>query len=190
MGLDLGGQRVPRQAQALHEGAGDGRPVGPGRPHDVGGPRAGGAVDLPQVLGGRDARDLAAEAVGEHRHLLAHGHGRGGLAVRVRQHGDVGARAGQGDEAPVEGPGRGQPHLLGRGLDGEGVGEVVDVLRRAEDVDGLAQAGQARALPERCWRRRQVLADQVLDGLHVVAASSWASRSIWGRPKERGRARR
>ena len=66
---------------------------------------------------------------------------------------------------------RGQPHLLGRRLDGQRVSQVVDVLGSAEDVDDLAQGGQKSVRAQLVGGRLQVFADQVLDGLDVVAGN-------------------
>ena len=88
MRLDLRGQRIPCQAQAFHERAGQRRPIRARHRHDVRGPRARRTVDLAQILRGLDARDLAGQAVREHRHLLADRHRRRRLAMRVRQHRD------------------------------------------------------------------------------------------------------
>ena len=57
-----------------------------------------------------------------------------------------------------------QPHLLDGALDHEGVGEVVDVLARAAEVD---QLGEALVLVGR-RDRGQALLEEVLDGLDVV----------------------
>ena len=169
MRLDLRGQRIPRQAQALHEGTSQRRPIRARHRHDVRGPRARRAVDLAQVLRGLDARDLAGQAVREHRHFLADRHRRRRLAVRVRQHRDGRPGLGETAQAIQERADRGQPHLLGRSLDGQRVRQVVDVLGGAENMDDLAQGRQRRALTQLAGRGLQVFADQVFDSLDVVA---------------------
>ena len=133
------------------------------------GPRARRAVDLAQVLRGLDALDLAGQAVREHSHLLADRHGGRRLPVRVCQHRDGRTGLGEAAQAVQERADRGQPHLLGRCLDGQRVRQVVDVLGGAEDVDDLAQGRQIRALAQRLGGGLEVFADQVLDGLDVVA---------------------
>ena len=169
--LDLRGQRVPRQAQALHERASQRRPIRARHRHDMRGPRARRAVDLAQVLRGLDARDLAGQTVREHRHLLADCHGGRRLSVRVRQHRNGRPGLGQAAQTIQESADRGQPHLLGRRLDGQRVRQVVDVLGGAEDVDDLAQGRQIRALTQLAGGRLEVFADQVFDGLDVVAGN-------------------
>ena len=57
-------------------------------------------------------------------------------------------------------------------LEHEAVRGVVDVLGGAENVDDLAQAGQRRPLSQARGGSLQVLADQVLHGLDIVAGDS------------------
>ena len=175
VGLDLRGQRVPGQAQVLDEAAPHGLPVGAGHGDDVRAEGAGGAVDLAQVLGGLDAAHLAAQPVGQDRHLLAERRGGGRLAVRARQHGGVGVLVGHGGQVLDQPAGGRQPHLLDGAPDRQGVGEVVDVLAGAEDVDDLADRGQhggaaVGADDAGCvGGRGQAPLEEVLDGLDVVA---------------------
>ena len=60
--LDLGGERVPGEAEALDERPADLRPVGVRHGGDVGAVGAGGAVELAEELGGLDARAAGAAA--------------------------------------------------------------------------------------------------------------------------------
>ena len=159
----------------LDEAAAHRLPVCAGNGDDVRAEGAGGAVDLAQVLGGLDAAHLAAQPVGQDRHLLAERCGGGRLAVRACQHGGVGVLVGHGGQV-LDQPASGrQPHLLDGGPDRQGVGEVVDVLAGAEDVDDLADRGQhggaavgADDAGGLCGRGQAPL-EQVLDGLDVVA---------------------
>ena len=139
---------------------------------------AGGAVDLAQVLGGLDAAHLAAQPVGQDRHLLAERRGGGRLAVRARQHGGVGVLVGHGGQVLDQPAGGRQPHLLDGAPDRQGVGEVVDVLAGAEDVDDLADRGQHGGAAVGAddagglGGRGQAPLEEVLDGLDVVAGLS------------------
>ena len=68
---------------------------------------------------------------------------------------------------------RRQPHPRHGGADGQGVGEVVDVLAGAEDVDDLVQRGQdggtAVRRRDRGGHGVEPPLEQVLHGLDVVA---------------------
>ena len=122
--------------------------------------RAGRAVDLAQVLGALDARQLAAQAVGDHGELLAKRRRRGGLAVGAREH-RLALRGARHLGELVRERGRGgQPHLTHCPLDHERVRQVVDVLGRAREVHELAQRLERRPGDARL--------DDVLDRLDVV----------------------
>ena len=126
----------------------------------VGGVRARRPVELAQVLRGVDPLELAAQPVREDRELLAHGRRRGRLTVGAGEHGDRAVGAGHGRHLLGQGGRRGQPDLADRALDEAGVGEVVDVLAGAGEVDELPDVLQRRAL--------QAPLEQVLHGLDVV----------------------
>ena len=95
--------------------------------------------------------------------------------MRARQHGGVGVLVGHGGQVLDQPAGGRQPHLLHGGADRQGVGEVVDVLAGAEDVDDLADRGQHGGAAvgaddvgglDGCG---QAPLEEVLDGLDVVA---------------------
>ena len=65
--LDLGGERVPRQAEGLDEPAAQRRPVGAGHGGEVRAVRAGRAVELAEVLGRRRPGAAAGRAGGRAR---------------------------------------------------------------------------------------------------------------------------
>ena len=160
VGLDLGGQGIPREPQAGHERAGDPRPVRVRCGGGVGREGSGGAVELAQELGAGHALHLTVQTVREHRELLAQGGGCGGLAVRAREHGHSLGLTRHGGDGRHETVRRGQPDLLHGVLDAQRVGEVVDVLGGAREVH------QGSEVPE--TQLRQAPSDEVLHRLHVV----------------------
>ena len=95
--------------------------------------------------------------------------------MRARQHGGVGVLVGHGGQVLDQTAGCRQPDLLDGGADGQGVGEVVDVLAGAEDVDDLADRGQRAGAAVGAddagglGGRGQAPLEEVLDGLDVVA---------------------
>ena len=123
-------------------------------------PGAGRSRELGEILAALDLRGDALEAPREHRDLLAHGRGRRRLTVGARQHRRIAVGDGELAERRDDRAQLRQPDLLDRALDGEGVRGGVDVLARAREVGELGD----RVEPE----RRQPVAHEVLDGLHVV----------------------
>ena len=173
VGLDLRGERVEGEAEPLDERLRDPRPIGVGDGDGVGGIGAGRPVDLAEVLRRRDPVVLAVEPVDDHCDLLAHGRRRRGLSVGVGEHGDVGELERHRRERVDEGGRAGQPHGLHRILDAHGVGQVVDVLRGAAEVDELGQVLGADVA--------QRLLDRVLDGLDVVDGDGLEHRELGDR---------
>ena len=158
--FDLGGQRVPGQAEAFDEALGDVLPVGARDGGDVGGVGAGGAVDLAEVFGAGDPVQLPVQPVRDDGQFLAQRGGRGGLAVRAGEHRHGAVVPGHGADLGDEGAGRRQPHILHGPLDAKGVGEVVDVFGGAAEVHHGGQPVDSDA--------GQAAADVVFDGLDVV----------------------
>jgi hypothetical protein len=158
--FDLGGQRVPGQAEAFDEALCDLLPVGARNGGNVGGVGAGGAVDLAEVFGPGNPVQLPAKPVRNDGQFLAQGGGRGGLAVGAGEHRHGAVVLGHGADLGNQGAGRGQPHVLHGPLDAQGVGEVVDVFGGAAEVHHGGQVIDPDA--------RQAAADVVLDGLDVV----------------------
>ena len=163
--LDLGRQRVPGQAEALDEGLADRLPVRLGDGDDVRAVGAGRAVELAEELGPPDPGRAGAGAGGRGRRApcrasSASPAGRGcGRAWGSSRRSD-GHRRDLLDELG----GARQPHVLDGAADHEGVGEVVDVLARAGEVDELGEPGVLGGRGD----RGQPLLDEVLDGLDVV----------------------
>ena len=123
---------------------------------------AGGAVDLAQHLDLREARARALQPVGDVGHLLAERGGRGGLAVRAREHRPRRrARAASASTPLDDGVDRRQQDAVAATPDHARVGEVVDVLGGAGEVDELGGGGDLGVAGE-------ALAQPVLDRLHVV----------------------
>ena len=159
MRLDLDREAVLPEAEALDHAARKRLPVHVGIGGEVRVEVADGAVHL---RGQHDAVDLlllAAEARRDDGELLAERGGRGGLTVRVGEHGHGRER--------VRHLGDLVRHLVLRRAERlqsvaqhEGVGHVVDVLARAAEVHELAARRERRA--------RDLLLDEVLHGLHVV----------------------
>ena len=126
--FDLGCERVPAQPEAFDEAAGDGLPVHCWCGGEVCRIGSGGAVDFAEVFGVLDAAQLAGEAVGEDRDLLAEG-GRGGwLAVGAREHRRFSVSFCHLGQLVHQVPRGWQPDVLDRVADAERVGEVVDVF--------------------------------------------------------------
>ena len=166
--LDLGGQGVPGQAQALDEGFADVLPVGPRHGGQVGSIGAGRAVELAEELGILDPPQLSLQPPGEHREFLAHRRRRRRLAVGVGEQGHVAQVAGHRCELLDQRGRSWEPHVLDGALHHEGVGQVVDVLAGAAEVD---QLGQATVLVSR-GDRREPLLEEILDRLDVVLGDS------------------
>ena len=161
VGLDLRGAGVESQAEA-----GDELPRHPGPVHVRIGHRVGvvvahRAVHLAAQLGAQDRVTLAFQARHRVGDLLAHGGGRRRLAVGARQHGHVGERQGELAQRRDEALRRRRQRALACLAQHQGVGEVVDVLRGAAEVDELDVSGQAVDAPHG-------VLDEVLDRLHVV----------------------
>ena len=142
VGLDLRRVRVPGEAEPLDEFPRDPMPVDVGAGNEVRVVVPDRAVELAHDGHGRDRVELALEARGEDRHLLAGGGGRRRLAVRVRQHGGARVRVREATHRCEQLAHRRQQHLRARVGEHHRVGEVVDVLRGACEVDELACRGE------------------------------------------------
>ena len=153
--FDLGGERIPAQTERFDEGPRVGGPVCLGQGRHVRTVGAGGAVDLTEVFGVADPLELAGQTPRKHRHFLTQGCRGGGLSMGAGEHRLVPLLAGQNRNVVDKATGRREPDLLDSILDGEGIREVVDVLRRAENMNDI---GVLYALTQ-----------VVLDSLHVVA---------------------
>jgi len=166
--FDLGGQWVPGQAQALNEGTGNHRPVSAWNCGNVCTERSGCAVELAQVFGARNAAQLAVEAVREHREFLTNGGWRCWLAVRAGQHWDGLVFARHALDLLNQSRCGWQPYLLDGALHHEGVGQVVDVFRRAAEVHELGHRRQVGVSAQHLWCRCDATLDVVLNCLDVV----------------------
>ena len=159
--LDLGGVRVELQAQGLlDELLGVGLPVQFGVGGQVGVVVANGTVDLAQQFHGGELVALALQAGDHIGHFLAHGGGGGGLAMGARQHGLVGLGVGLAADGADH-----LVHLRQQDFPGffqhQGVGQVIDVLTGAGEVNKLAHAGQLFVLGH-------LFLDEVFHRFHIV----------------------
>jgi hypothetical protein len=159
--LDLRREHVEAEAEPFDELAGDGGPVDGGVGGEVGGPRACRARELGQVLAGFDLVGHARQPPREDAELFAHRGRSGGLAVGARQHRGVAVLHGEIGERCDHGAQLGKPHALDRALHGERVRRGVDVFAGAREVGQFGDGVESQF--------RQAIADQVLDGLHIVA---------------------
>lgn len=82
------------------------------------------------------------------------------------QHGDVGEAHGEIADGVGQLAHERQDHLVAAFAQHQGVGQVVDVLAGAGEVDELADLGQFR-------QRGGLLLEQVLHGLHVVVGGAF-----------------
>ena len=83
----------------------------------------------------------------------------------ARQHRHVGVGVGQGTDGFGDLAHQRQQHVVTAGAQHQGVGQVIDVLAGAGEVDELADLGQLRQLS-------RLLLEQVLDGLDVVVGGA------------------
>ena len=159
--FDLRGVGVEVQAQRFDEALRERGPVDVRICGQVGVVVADRAVDL---AGHLDRGQLPALPLqpGEHvGQLLAHGGGRGRLAMRAREHRQRGVRMrhrAQGAAQPVQ---RRQQHLFARLPQQQRVAEVVDVLGRAGEMHELQRPRQVGVVA-------QAFLDPVLHRLDVV----------------------
>ncbi len=120
------------------------------------------AVELAADLDGRELIGLALEPVDEVRELLAERRRRRGLAVRAREHRDVGELVRVCAQLRRELLHHGQQHALARVAQHQRVREVVDVLRRAREMQERDQVFR------RAREALELVPQVVLDGLDVV----------------------
>jgi len=154
--LNLGGVRVPGEAEALYELLAELLPVNVGVGDHVGVEAAGRAVDLGEDRGLLYFLKLPFHAVADVGHLLADG-GRGGrLPVGPRKHRNMGIAVGKLTDLLNDFGDLGNEHLVAAVLQHECVGVVVDVLAGAGEVDEFADLRQLR----HC---RSLLLEEVLD---------------------------
>ena len=170
MRLDLGGQRAPGQTEPGDEVAGCADPVVVRISGEVRRKGASGAREFAPVLDLIDGGEKKLEAMHEDGELLAHRRWCRGLAVGVREHRRIAQLERERAQRLDEGACAGHPHIAYRRADGEGVGEVVDVFARAREVRELGDRGE----PE----RGELVADEVLDRLDVVARDGFATGQV------------
>ena len=164
--LDLGGVGVPAQAQVtFDELAGVGFPVDARVGRQVRVVVAHGAVDLAQQRYSRDLSDLALQAVDDVGQFLAQGGRRGRLAVGARQHRHVSELHRQLTDGVCQLLHQRQQHVVTAFAQHQGVGQVVDVLAGAGEVNELADLVQF-------WQLGGLLLEQVLHGLDVVVGGA------------------
>ncbi len=166
MRLDLRGVGVPLQAQVvLDELLGVGFPVDLRVGGQVGVVVAHGAVDLAQQRYGGHLGDLPLQAVDHVGQFLAQSGRRGRLAMGARQH----RHAGELDSQCADGVGdlfhQRQQNGVAAFAQHQGVGQVVDVLGGAGEVDEFADRGQFRQLGG-------LLLEEVFHGLDVVVGGA------------------
>nr|GEU28146.1 hypothetical protein [Tanacetum cinerariifolium] len=160
--FDLDRVRVEHQAQALLDhGLRERGPVERRVRRQVGVVVAHGAVHLAQDFHLLDTLDRALQARYNVGHFLAQRGGAGGLAVRARQHRQVGIGVGDLGQPGDHVAQRRQHHGVARGLEHHAVRRVVDVFRRAGKVDELGGGHQFRHV-------LHLFLEPVLHGLDVV----------------------
>mmetsp|Transcript_7277 Transcript_7277/g.17738 ORF Transcript_7277/g.17738 Transcript_7277/m.17738 type:complete len:294 (+) Transcript_7277:491-1372(+) len=160
--LDLGHVGVPDQAQVLpDELPGDGPPVDVGVGAQVGVVVADGAGELPADPDLAELLALHSEPVDEVRDLLTHRRRRGWLPVGPAEHRDAGVAMRHRPHVPDQGVHPRKDHLVPGLAEHERVGEVVDVLAGAGEVQELGDGPQLLAVLD-------PLLQEVFDGLHVV----------------------
>ncbi len=150
MRLDLGGVGVEGQPQCvLDEAAGIGLPVHLRVGGQVGVVVTDGTIDLAQQRYCLDLGDLTLQSIHHVGHLLAQC-GRGSrLAVGTGQHGNISKLYGQIADLVGNPAHHWQYHFVTPGAQHEGMGQVVDVLGGAGEVDELGdgiQFGQGLGL--------------------------------------------
>ena len=144
-------------------------------------------LSLPRYSSAAIRVQLAVQPVREDGELLAERRRRGGLAVRAGEHRLVGLVARERGDLVGERLRGGQPDLVDRAAHHERVGEVVDVLAGAGEVDELADVVAARSRPG----VREPLLEEVLDRLDVVHGDALdLGRARRPRPARTSRRRR
>ena len=108
--------------------------------------------------------DLALQTVREHTHLLTQGGGGCRLTVSTAQHRHIAAVLSQLQQNLNQLLCRRDPHVLNGILDAQCVGEVVNVLGGATEVNQRHQVAQTQAL--------QAATNVVLNRLHIVNGDS------------------
>ena len=124
------------------------------------------AVHLAEDLDAGDLASLPNQAAHEDGYFLAERGGRRGLAVGAREHRLFGEALGQGAQAPDHAVELREQQLVAQVAKHERVGEIVDVLRRAREVDELRGPGEVGL-------GRDAFAKEVLDGFHVVVRGAF-----------------
>jgi hypothetical protein len=119
------------------------------------------AVDLAHERHARHLVALALEPVHHVGHLLAERGGGGGLAVGAREHGLVGVLVGKLSQRHDQLVHLGQQYLASSVAHHERVGEIVDVLGGAGEMDELGDGLEFRVAGN-------LLLEEVLHRLHVV----------------------
>jgi glutathione S-transferase len=159
--LDLDGVGVPVEAEPRDETLGERRPVHLGVGRQVGVEVANRAVDLAEHRHRGELRALPREAVHDVGELLAERRWRGRLAVGAREHRQVGEVVGQCAQRIDQLVGGGQQGLVARLAQHQRVGEVVNVLGGAGEVDELGDRLELGVAGD-------ALLEEVLDRLDVV----------------------
>lgn len=95
---------------------------------------SGRAVELATRSDGLEMLDLVLKSVGEVCNFFAHGGGRGALSVRPTQHWHVCQLTSQRRKLFLKTPHLWQNHLLKRMMEHQTVGQVIDILGCAREV--------------------------------------------------------
>mmetsp|Transcript_58480 Transcript_58480/g.134175 ORF Transcript_58480/g.134175 Transcript_58480/m.134175 type:complete len:305 (-) Transcript_58480:208-1122(-) len=169
--LDLGDVRVVLQSERLNKSAREGGPIGSWARHCVRIEGADGACDLAEDGRALHRVELLPQPVDNVGQLLAHRGWRRWLPVRVGEHRHFGQIARLLSDLVDELLHHGQQHLFASLKQHQRVREVVDVLRRACEVEKLERAEQlVDGLAIGALRSNSYLLKEVLDGLDVVVS--------------------
>ncbi len=166
VGLDLDAVGVPVETEGRDEAAGEVRPVDVRIGDKVGIVVAYGAVDLTQKPYIGHLVPLAVEPMDHIGQLLAQGGGGRGLTMGAREHRLLRESVGQGTKRVYDLIHPGDQHLSASLAEHQGMGEVVDILGGAGEMDELAHRRELGMIGD-------ALFDEVLHRLDVMVGGAF-----------------